>query len=47
MKVKTKHGYTFANPIGIAPGIDKGGKAVDGLLGLGFGFVEIGSATME
>jgi dihydroorotate dehydrogenase len=38
-------GYEFENPIGIAAGFDKDGEAVDGLLGLGFGFVEVGTVT--
>ena len=35
----------FSNPVGLAAGFDKDGDAVDGLLSLGFGFVEIGSIT--
>jgi dihydroorotate dehydrogenase len=35
----------FANPIGLAAGYDKDAQAPDALLGLGFGFVEIGSVT--
>jgi dihydroorotate dehydrogenase len=35
----------FANPIGLAAGYDKDAKVPDALLGLGFGFVEIGSVT--
>ncbi|CAN6689675.1 unnamed protein product [Malus baccata var. baccata] len=38
-------GRKFSNPIGLAAGFDKNAEAVDGLLGLGFGFVEIGSVT--
>jgi len=38
-------GHEFANPIGIAAGFDKDGEAVDGLFGLGFGFVEVGTVT--
>jgi len=38
-------GLEFPSPIGLAAGLDKNAEAVDGLLGLGFGFVEIGSAT--
>jgi dihydroorotate dehydrogenase len=38
-------GLRFPNPIGIAAGFDKNGVAVDPLLGLGFGFVEVGSVT--
>ncbi|XP_034253864.1 dihydroorotate dehydrogenase (quinone), mitochondrial-like isoform X2 [Thrips palmi] len=35
----------FANPVGMAAGFDKQGGAVEGLLQVGFGFVEIGSVT--
>lgn len=35
----------FANPIGLAAGYDKNAEVPDALLGLGFGFVEIGSVT--
>ncbi|KAK9990273.1 hypothetical protein SO802_025258 [Lithocarpus litseifolius] len=38
-------GRKFSNPIGLAAGFDKNAEAVDGLLGLGFGFVEVGSVT--
>ncbi|KAJ1440464.1 Dihydroorotate dehydrogenase, conserved site [Sesbania bispinosa] len=38
-------GRKFSNPLGLAAGFDKNAEAVDGLLGLGFGFVEIGSVT--
>ncbi|KAH7433954.1 hypothetical protein KP509_07G094400 [Ceratopteris richardii] len=38
-------GRTFSNPIGLAAGFDKNAEAVDGLLGIGFGFVEVGSVT--
>lgn len=38
-------GRTFSNPVGLAAGYDKDGEAVDGLLKIGFGFVEIGSVT--
>ena len=47
MRVVTKSGYTFSNPVGLGPGMDTTGEAVDGLLGLGFGFVELGSITSE
>ncbi|ELT87928.1 hypothetical protein CAPTEDRAFT_175874 [Capitella teleta] len=40
-------GHSFANPIGLAAGFDKQGEAVDGLLKIGFGFVEVGSVTPE
>ncbi|MEE8333481.1 MAG: quinone-dependent dihydroorotate dehydrogenase [Alphaproteobacteria bacterium] len=35
----------FANPVGLAAGFDKDAEALDGLLGLGFGFVEAGTVT--
>jgi len=38
-------GRSFANPIGIAAGFDKHAEAIDPLLRLGFGCVEIGSVT--
>jgi dihydroorotate dehydrogenase len=38
-------GRNFSNPVGLAAGFDKDAKAVEGLLGLGFGFVEVGSVT--
>jgi dihydroorotate dehydrogenase len=41
----TVAGIDFANPVGMAAGFDKDGDAPDALLGLGFGFVEVGSIT--
>ncbi len=38
-------GLTFANPVGLAAGLDKNGAHIDALLSLGFGFVEIGTVT--
>lgn len=38
-------GRKFSNPIGLAAGFDKHAEAVEGLLGMGFGFVEVGSIT--
>jgi dihydroorotate dehydrogenase len=40
-----KLGLRFPNPIGLAAGLDKNGEASDAMLGLGFGFVEIGTLT--
>ncbi|SNX85021.1 related to dihydroorotate dehydrogenase, mitochondrial precursor [Melanopsichium pennsylvanicum] len=40
-------GRKLSNPIGLAAGFDKQAEAIDGLLDLGFGFVEIGSVTPE
>lgn len=38
-------GRRFSNPIGLAAGFDKDGKAPRGLARLGFGFVEVGTVT--
>ena len=38
-------GLTFANPVGLAAGLDKNGAHIDALMALGFGFVEIGTVT--
>src|SRR6201987_414797 len=35
----------FANPVGLAAGYDKDGRVSDAMLGLGFGFVEVGTVT--
>ena len=41
----TLFGLTFPNPVGLAAGLDKNGSCIDALLGLGFGFVEVGAVT--
>ncbi|MBL4793237.1 MAG: quinone-dependent dihydroorotate dehydrogenase, partial [Citromicrobium sp.] len=38
-------GLTFPSPVGVAPGYDKDAQVPDALLGLGFGFVEVGTIT--
>ena len=38
-------GLDFPNPVGLAAGLDKDGKHIDGLAALGFGFLEIGAVT--
>ncbi|ETW78812.1 Dihydroorotate dehydrogenase 1 [Heterobasidion irregulare TC 32-1] len=38
-------GMELSNPVGIAAGFDKDGEAIDGLFGLGFSWVEVGSIT--
>ena len=38
-------GLTFPNALGLAAGVDKDARAVDGLFGLGFGHVEVGTLT--
>lgn len=40
-------GVKFPNPVGLAAGFDKDGKLISILPGLGFGFLEIGSVTLE
>ena len=38
-------GRRFPNPVGLAAGFDKGARVPDALLGLGFGFVEVGGVV--
>lgn len=38
-------GLTFPNPLGVAAGFDKNAEVPDAMLGLGFGFTEIGTVT--
>ena len=38
---------TFANPVGLAAGFDKNGKAIQTWPGFGFGFMEIGAITAQ
>lgn len=38
-------GLRFANPLGMAAGYDKDAEIPDALLGIGFGFAEVGSVT--
>ncbi|NCT68179.1 MAG: quinone-dependent dihydroorotate dehydrogenase [Rhodanobacteraceae bacterium] len=38
-------GLRFANPVGLAAGLDKNGAYVDALAALGFGFIEVGTTT--
>jgi dihydroorotate dehydrogenase len=42
---RTVMGITFPNPVGLAAGLDKDGRYIDGLASLGFGFIEIGTVT--
>ena len=37
----------FANPLGVAAGLDKDGRAVTALHALGFGHVEVGTVTLR
>lgn len=41
----TVAGLRFPNRIGLAAGLDKNGRCIDGLGALGFGFVEVGTVT--
>ncbi|WP_310467210.1 quinone-dependent dihydroorotate dehydrogenase [Sphingomonas sp.] len=38
-------GLGFPSPVGLAAGFDKDGEVADAMLGLGFGFVEVGTLT--
>lgn len=44
---KTVFGVRFPNPVGLAAGFDKDGRLAPLLSALGFGFIEIGSVTLE
>ncbi len=41
----TVAGLKFPNRIGLAAGLDKNGKCIDGLGAMGFGFIEVGTVT--
>lgn len=41
----TVMGLRFDNAVGLAAGLDKEGACIDGLAGLGFGFIEVGTVT--
>ncbi len=38
-------GLSFKNPVGLAAGFDKNAEVIDPILGLGFGFTEVGTVT--
>lgn len=38
-------GRVFPNPVGLAAGFDKNAEVADAMLGMGFGFVEVGTVT--
>ena len=38
-------GHTFINQMGMAAGYDKSAQALDGLEGMGFGHIEVGTIT--
>lgn len=41
----TLWGIDFANPVGLAAGLDKNAEAVPGFSSIGFGFMEVGTVT--
>ena len=41
----TLAGLTFPNRVGLAAGLDKNARAIDGLAAMGFGFIEVGTVT--
>ncbi len=41
----TLAGLRFANRVGLAAGLDKNGRCIDGLGAMGFGFIEVGTVT--
>jgi dihydroorotate dehydrogenase len=41
----TVAGLTFPNRVGLAAGLDKNARCIDGLGAMGFGFVEVGTVT--
>ncbi len=45
--VLDRFGLKFSNPLGMAAGFDKNGLVVNQLAALGFGFVEVGTVTLE
>jgi dihydroorotate dehydrogenase len=40
-------GLRFPNRVGLAAGLDKNGRCIDGLGAMGFGFVEVGTVTPQ
>ncbi|WP_418321047.1 quinone-dependent dihydroorotate dehydrogenase [Piscinibacter sakaiensis] len=38
-------GINFPNRLGLAAGLDKNGRCIDGLAAIGFGFIEVGTVT--
>lgn len=44
---RTVFGIRFANPVGLAAGIDRNGEFYNTISDMGFGFVEIGSLTRD
>jgi dihydroorotate dehydrogenase len=42
---RTLFGIRFANPVGLAAGLDKDARVIDEMAAFGFGFIEIGTLT--
>jgi dihydroorotate dehydrogenase len=40
-------GLAFPNRVGLAAGLDKNGRCIDGLGAMGFGFIEVGTVTPQ
>ena len=40
-------GLAFPNRVGLAAGLDKNGRCIDGLGAMGFGFIEVGTVTQK
>ena len=47
MKVRTRNGLVFDNPVGLAPGLETKARYLPGLFEIGFGFIELGSVAAE
>ena len=43
----TVAGIDFPSPVGLAAGFDKDGEVTEAMLGIGFGFVEVGTVTPQ
>jgi dihydroorotate dehydrogenase len=43
----TVAGLKFPNRVGLAAGLDKNGRCIDGLGAMGFGFIEVGTVTPQ
>ena len=43
----TLAGLKFPNRVGLAAGLDKNGRCIDGLGAMGFGFIEVGTVTPQ
>jgi len=46
-KPRTVMGINFPNPVGLASGYDRNAECIEGLAKLGFGFIEVGTVTIN